>query len=310
MEPNRVPHVIAGMRATLFHNPTAGSKAAKDELLAAMKLADFDVHYVSIKNGDLKEAFKRKADLMVVAGGDGTIAEILTKLPDRSLPIALLPLGTANNITRSLGIAGTPQELVETWKIDRTHPLDVGMVKASWGTSLFLEGFGVGLFAEFLKLANKSEKAKGADNLRKGRSLLEKRLKAAKPIDLSIKIDGKALNGEFLGVEVMNVPFTGPGLPLAKKADVADGLLDVVCFDLERRRELEKWLDAPHEEPAPVTARQGKIVELVWDDTANRIDDEAHGNRDSKQVAELACDKGQLKVLIPVKHPAQKAVAK
>ena len=167
------------MRATLFHNPSAGGKAAKDEILAAMKLVD----YVSVKDGDMKEAFKKKADLIVVAGGDGTIAEVLTRLPDRSLPVALLPLGTANNIARSLGIAGTPQELVETWKIDKTHSLDVGMVKASWGTLHFLEGFGVGLFAEFLKSANKGEKPKGADNLRKGRALFEKRVKAAKPID-------------------------------------------------------------------------------------------------------------------------------
>ena len=70
------------------------------------------------------------------------------------------------------------------------------------------------MFAEFLKAADKGEKAKGADNLRKGRALLEKQVKGAKPIELSIKIDGKTFNGEFLGVEVMNVPFTGPGLPL------------------------------------------------------------------------------------------------
>jgi diacylglycerol kinase family enzyme len=298
------------MRATLFHNPSAGGKAAKDEILAAMKLVDFDVHYVSVKSDEVKDAFKKKADLIVVAGGDGTIAEVLTRLPDRSLPVALLPLGTANNIARSLGIAGTPQELVETWKIDKTHPFDVGTAKASWGTSHFLEAFGVGVFADFLKSADKKEKAKGADNLRKGRSLFEKMVKTAKPVELSIKIDGKAFNGEFLGVEVMNVPFTGPGLPLAGKADIADGLLDVVCFEVDRRNELKEWLDSPHADSAPVTTRRGKIVELVWADTANRVDDEPHGNRDKKQVAEIGCEKDQLKILIPVKHPAQKAVSK
>ena len=298
------------MRATLFHNPGAGDKDTKDRILAAMKLVDFDAHYVSVKDDDLEEAFKKKADLIVVAGGDGTIAEVLTRLTDRSLPVALLPLGTANNIARSLGIAGTPQELVETWSIDNSHPLDVGVVKASWGTSRFLEAFGVGLFAEFLKSANRSAKPKGADNLRKGRSMLEKFVKKAKPAELSVKIDGKSINGEFLGVEVMNLPFTGPGLPLARKADVADGLLDVVFFDFDRRRELEEWLDAPHAESAPVATRHGKTVEIVWNDTAHRIDDESFGNRDSKQVAELGCDKDQLKVLIPVKHPAQKDVAK
>jgi diacylglycerol kinase (ATP) len=140
--------------------------------------------------------------------------------------------------------------------------------------------------------------------------LLERRLKTAKPIDLSITVDGKSVNGEFLGVEVMNVPFTGPGLPLARKAHVADGLLDIVCFDAGRRRELEKWLNAPQEGPAPVTTRQGKLVELTWADVANRLDDEAYSNRDTRQVAELACEKEQAKMLIPVKHPAQKAVAK
>ena len=298
------------MRATLFHNPSAGQRAEKEDILAAMKLAGFDVRYVSVKGDDVKEALEKKADLIVIAGGDGTIAEVLARLPDRSVPVALLPLGTANNIARSLGIAGTPQELVETWKLENTHPLDIGMVKASWGTSRFLEGFGVGLFAEFLKAANKGEKAKGADNLRKGRALLAKQVKTAEPIELAIKIDGKALNGEFLGVEVMNVPFTGPGLPLACKADVADRLLDIVCFEASKRRDFEKWLDAPQDEQPPVMTRQGKLIELVWADTANRLDDEAHGNRDSKQVAEIACEKDQLKILIPVKHPAQKAVAK
>jgi diacylglycerol kinase (ATP) len=298
------------MRAILFHNLSAGHKADKDDILAAMKLADFEVRYVSVKNADIEKAFEKKTDLIVIAGGDGTITEVLTKVSDRSVPVALLPLGTANNIARSLGIAGMPQELVETWKIERTHPLDIGLVKGSWGNARFLEGFGVGLFAGFLKAADKQEKARGADNLRKGRELLEKRLKTAKPIDLSISIDGKSLTGDFFGVEVMNVPFTGPGLPLARKAHVADGLLDVVCFDVSRRRELEKWLGAPQDEPAPVTARQGKIAELTWADVANRVDDEAYGNRDTKQIAELACEKEQAKILIPVKHPSQKAVAK
>ena len=39
------------------------------------------------------------------------------------------------------------------------------------------------------------------------------------PLDLMI--DGKKLRGEFFGVEILNIPFTGPGLPLAPKADAA-----------------------------------------------------------------------------------------
>jgi diacylglycerol kinase family enzyme len=297
------------MRATLFHNPAAGHKADKDAILAALKLADIEARYVSVKGDDIEDALKKSADLLVVAGGDGTIAEVLTKLSDPSLPVALLPLGTANNIARSLGIAGTPQELVETWKIDQTCPLDIGTVKAPWGTSRFVEAFGVGLFAEFLSAASKRKKAEGADNLRKGREIFQKALKAAKPLELSIAINGKAFNGEFFGVEVMNVPFTGPGLPLAAKAQVGDGQLDVVCFDADQRKQLAKWLEAPHEEPPPVTNRRAETVEITWADSAHRLDDEHFIDKGKRQIAEIACAPKQVRILLPVKHPAQKAQA-
>ena len=67
-----------------------------------------------------------------------------------------------------------------------------------------------------LRLAAKGKKPEGADNLRKGRELLQKALKDAEPIDVDITIDGKALRGDFLGVEVLNSPFTGPALPRSR----------------------------------------------------------------------------------------------
>jgi hypothetical protein len=83
--------------------------------------------------------------------------------------------------------------------------------------------------------------------------------------------------------------------------------VDVVCFDADRRRDLREWLVSPLDEAAPVTTRQGKTIELTWTDVANRLDDESYGNRDTKQVAEVAVEKDQVQMLIPVKHPAQKA---
>src|SRR5437868_2564299 len=111
------------MRAVLVHNPTAGTKGYdKDGITAALKLAGYETRYASTKGDDVEDALKKGADLVVAAGGDGTIATVIRALTDRSIPVALLPLGTANNIARSLGIAGTPQELVETWKADHSSP--------------------------------------------------------------------------------------------------------------------------------------------------------------------------------------------
>lgn len=298
------------MRAILCHNPTAGTKGHdKDAILGALKLADIDVRYVSTKNGDFEEAFrdalKKSADFVIAAGGDGTIARVLTTLSDRALPVALLPLGTANNAARSLGIAGTPQELVETWKLDRTAPVDIGSVKGPWGTTRFLEAFGVGVLPELLLTAAKGKKPEGADNLRKGRALLQQALKDAEPIDIEVIVDGRSVRGKFLGVEVMNIPFTGPGLPLAEKADAGDGKLDAILLEAEQRKALIEWLDAPLDSPPPVTTRKGSKIELIWNDAPNRLDDHAFDNEDKKLAAEVACEEEQAHVLIPVKHPAQ-----
>jgi diacylglycerol kinase family enzyme len=115
------------------------------------------------------------------------------------------------------------------------------------------------------------------------------------------------LRGEFLGVEVLNIPFTGPALPLGDKADVADGKLDVVCFEADQRKALIAWLEAPLDEKPPVLYRKAEKVVLTWSDAPNRIDDKSFDNKDSKQIAEIVCEPEQVHIIVPLKHPAQVA---
>jgi diacylglycerol kinase family enzyme len=295
------------MRVVLFHNPGSGANYGKDDILAALKLADMDAVYVSTKDDDLDGAFKKSADLYIAAGGDGTIRRVVEGARESGVPLAILPLGTANNVARSLGIAGTPQELVETWDLKRTVPLDLGLARGAWGTSVFLESFGVGVMPAYLRMAAKAKKPEGAANLQQGRDLLQKALKKADPIDIEATVDGKKLKGEFFGVEVLNVPFTGPGLPLGPRTNAADGKLDVICFEADSRKELLKWLEAPHEEPPPVLARKGSEVCLTWRDAPNRLDDKSFDNDEKTLTAEIICEEATVCVVMPRKLPAQKA---
>jgi diacylglycerol kinase (ATP) len=297
------------MRALVFHNPTAGANGhEKDGILSALKLADIEASYFSTKKDDLEKALDKSADLIVAAGGDGTIAKVLKALSDRSVPVAILPLGTANNVARSLGIAGTPQELVETWKVDHYYALDLGMIKGIEHGELFLESFGIGLFGEFLRRADKKKKAEGADNLRKGREMLQKIIKDAEPIPLDLVIDGKALRGEFIGVEILNIPFTGPGLPLAPKADAGDGKLDVVCFKASESKALIEWLESPQDDPPPAVMRQGAKIEVSWEKAPHRVDDQGYEEHKVMQGAKLTCAGKKARILVPVKQPAQRKV--
>jgi diacylglycerol kinase (ATP) len=139
-------------------------------LIDALQLADIDVDYVSTKDDDLKRALKHACDVVVAGGGDGTIGYVFTHLADRSLPIGILPLGSANNIARSLGIAETPAELAEQWRAG--HMQSFHLVEVTYGmdkSELCAEGFGVGLMAALIKRRAKGKKADGADDIRRGR---------------------------------------------------------------------------------------------------------------------------------------------
>jgi diacylglycerol kinase family enzyme len=287
------------MCVTLFHNPGAGKKGhGKDEILAALELADHKVRYVSTKSDKFKsEIEKVDGDFIVAAGGDGTIAEVIAHLGNRKLPIGILPLGTANNIARSLAIAGTPAILVETWNIERTRRLDIGRVDGPHGVSHFVEAVGVGIVPEMLLKAKKMAKEKGALDLQKGRELLRKISKDAKPLDLRIMVDGKKLDGEWLGAEVLNIPYTGPGLPLAPKSELNDGMLDLICFDEESRSKLSSWFETPAEGPPPGVTRRGRMVSFTWHNAPYRIDDEAYKAQKDGQTVTLTCDEQPVTII-------------
>jgi diacylglycerol kinase (ATP) len=295
------------MFAIIFHNPTSGTKGIdKKSLLAAAKLANIDAEYVSVKSDNFEKAFDQKADLFIAAGGDGTIQKVIIGAREKKVPIAIFPLGTANNVARSLGISGTPQELTEIWDLEHAIPFDLGIARGSWGTTSFIESFGVGLFPEYLVSAAEEDKLEGAENLLRGRKLLQKALKKAKPVELEITIDGKALKGDFLGVEVLNITFTGPGLPLGQRADATDRKLDVVCFEAKASEDLAKWLDAPLESPPPVVSRKASEVLITWRHVAHRLDDKTFTYEEAIQTAELSCERKPAAVLIPKRLVAQK----
>jgi diacylglycerol kinase (ATP) len=296
------------MRALLLHNPTAGTKGHdKGSIISALQLADMKVDYVSTKDDDLKRALKHAWDVVIAAGGDGTIDYVFTHLADRSIPIGILPLGSANNIARSLGIAGTPAELAEQWRAKHMHSFH--LVEVTYGKDkreLCTEGFGLGLMAALLRRHAKGKKADGADGIRRGRRALSELVSDAEPLDLEVNIDGKPWKSELISVDVLNIAFIGPALPLAPHADPGDRLLDVIGFESDKRDELIEWIKSPQERAPPATARRGERIEIRWRDADSRFGDEVAKGEPGWQQALVRCDPEPLHILVPAKHPAVK----
>src|SRR5882762_11576112 len=110
-------------RATLIHNEKAGDRRhSRGDLVELLERAGYSVAYFPAKHSDLAEALGHPAEIVVAAGGDGTVARVVAHARSDGPPIAILPLGTANNIANSLGIRGSIEEVVVGWQEARAKP--------------------------------------------------------------------------------------------------------------------------------------------------------------------------------------------
>ena len=278
------------MRVTLIHNPGAGKRSSDEHALKALlRRAGHKVRYRSAKEPGWKKALKKPADLVVVAGGDGTVGRVVRRMPGRGAPVALLPSGTANNIARSLGQLERPyEELVRGWENARQVRLDVGVASGPWGERYFIEGVGVGVFAELLARSDpkKSKKLKqGKNPVEAGLRRLRKLVERAGPVEVHARLDGEDISGEYLLFEALNLRYIGPNLFLTANTTPGDGRFEVVMVtEAERSRllyYLEHWQD-DRERLAILPSRSGTRLQLEWTGFPLHIDDKLRPRPDAK----------------------------
>lgn len=285
------------MRALVVHNPKAGKGSpSADTLLRELEAAGLSLSYCCNNDATLADRLREPVDLLIAAGGDGTVANLIRTMPYRSVPIGILPLGTANNIARSLGVAGAPRALAASWSLEHSRRLDIGVARGKWGHCDFIEAVGVGSLTKAIQEVDRASVASAAPLLH-GRAALAKRLAGADPTTTRLTLDGRELSGEFLLVEIMNISAVGPGLKLAPDADPGDGLLDVVCLSVDQRAEMTEWLRSPDHLSAPLAVERSRDVEIAWRATPLRVDDQVLAGKNGKRKAAIRVE-GHVNVLV------------
>jgi diacylglycerol kinase family enzyme len=265
------------MQATLIYNQSAGSngKISAEELQEALREIGYHpVYQATSSQEDLDSILAEPQGLVVVAGGDGSLRAVATRLIGKQVPISVIPLGTANNICRSLGIEGSPQDIIAGLKNPRKSFFDVGYARSPWGSDYFLEGLGYGYYADILAAYDPN---KGKSIWRSLEAILET-LPNYEPYYSQLKIDGELVSGDFLLVEVLNTTAIGPRLKLAPEADPTDGLFQVVCLREDSRDTYLSYLtslltDGFHELPS-VEVKQARRLEITWTGCPIHVDGE------------------------------------
>jgi diacylglycerol kinase family enzyme len=281
------------VRVTLIHNPGAGKHGKKDleRLLEILRSERHHVRYQSSKDDDWEKALAEPADIVAVAGGDGTVSRVAKRMLDRGIPLAPLPSGTANNISRTLGLVGRPlEELIRAWPEARRVKLDIGIAEGPWGSRYFIEGVGVGLFASLLSRPDgAAEKIKAIkqpeDRVAEALQRLKDHAQTCQPLELQMALDGKRLSGRYLLAEAVNIPYIGPNLFLAPDAQPGDGSFDVVLVTEAERERLKSYLAAwqeNRERLAVLPSHQGKHLRMEWTGFGVHIDDELWPEEDGE----------------------------
>ena len=257
-------------RATLIHNEKAGDRRhCRATLVELLERAGYSVSYVAAKRDDLAEALARPAELVVAAGGDGTVARVMCEVRADGLPIAILPLGTANNIATSLGIAGNLEDLVGAWPTYRLRPYHPICATGPWGTRRLVEGVGFGAFEDAMHELPRKLRVKRA------RELIRKVVIDCAPECLEIGIEGEAIAGHFAVLEITAIPLIGPRLPLAPSADPSDRSLEIclVGDSVAERQAFARWFEDPESaEAVPVSLRCAQCLTIAGPFRRIRLD--------------------------------------
>jgi diacylglycerol kinase family enzyme len=228
-------------------NEGAGRGCAAEELVMLVEQAGHTVVGVAKQYDELTPLPIRHLDLMVAAGGDGTVATVANLASMSSVPLAILPLGTANNVATSLGLTGAVPELIAAWASARRVPFDLGRVRSASKEWCVVESVGGGLVAAGIARAqsghNTRSEADPADEVTAAVRTFRDALDDLEPRSWTLTIDGVQISEVLLLFEVLNIRSVGPNLVFAPDADPSDGYFDVVMAQESHREELMTYLD-------------------------------------------------------------------
>ncbi|SFE26564.1 diacylglycerol kinase [Lentibacillus persicus] len=221
-------------KARIIYNPTSGREAFKNKLagvLERFEVAGFETSaHATTCEGDATKAaetaVERRFDLVVAAGGDGTINEIINGLAEQEHrpKLGIIPTGTTNDFARALCIPKDIDRAVDVILDGQSMLLDIGRVNGHY----FMNIAGGGKLTELtydvpskLKtmLGHLAYYVKGIEML-----------PSLKPIRTTIKYDGKMIDEDIMLFLVTNTNSVGGFEKLAPDARLDDGYFDLMIL--------------------------------------------------------------------------------
>src|ERR671917_2941592 len=222
-------------KARVICNPTSGGGAYDpDEIREELDGMELDWIQTEGPEDAIGAAEEWSEGLLLVAGGDGTINDVVNGLGRAGFPegvtLGILPAGTGNDLAATLEIPKDADLAEDVIRQNRVRTLDVARVRsAGVGERFFINVATGGLGAQISDANDEETKGKWGKL-----SYLRTSLKVASNFDVretTLHLDDEERKVRAVNIAVGNCRYAGGGWAAAPKANPEDGLLDVVVIE-------------------------------------------------------------------------------
>ncbi|MEK5440471.1 diacylglycerol kinase [Fredinandcohnia sp. FSL W7-1320] len=221
-------------RARIIYNPTSGRELFKrhlPEVLEKLEKAGYETScHATTGAGDATNAaqiaVERKYDLVIAAGGDGTINEVVNGLAEQEYrpTLGIIPVGTTNDFARAIGVPRNIDGACDVIVEGNSVPIDIGRINDKY----FVNIAGGGRLTELTyEVPSKLKTMLGQlAYYLKGMEMLP----SIRPTEVSIEYDGKLFEGEIMLFLVSLTNSVGGFEKLAPDSSLNDGLFDLLIL--------------------------------------------------------------------------------
>lgn len=225
-------------RARLIYNPSSGREEMRrrlPDILDRLERGGLETSCHETKGaGDATEAaaeaIERGFDIVIAAGGDGTIYEVVNGLAEKEgrPKLGILPVGTTNDFARALGIPRHWEQAVDIITQQHAVPIDLGRCELEHETRYFINIAGGGSLTELTyEVPSKLKTMLG--HLAYYVKGIEK-LAWLKPIKVEMHTEECVINEEIMMFFLANSRSVAGFEKLAPEASLSDGKLDLIVL--------------------------------------------------------------------------------
>lgn len=281
-------------KAVFLYNDRSGKgriARSTEQILTVFRANGYDISPQPIDFGANPFDDNEQIDLMVAAGGDGTVNYVVNAMKRKGLdiPIGVIPAGTANDFAGALGMSRKPLEAARQIASGQVERVDCGCVNGLW----FVNIFSFGLFTTTSQRTPDARKHK----IGKLAYIIEgvKEFRSLHAVPLEVVADGERFDLRSLIVLIFNGETAG-GFRLARRSSIKDGLFD--CLLLEKKNFFRSTLAMGRYLLGgnPKIVRHLRVREL---DIVSPIDEptDVDGQKGAEFPLHVVCHAGALRVM-------------